>query len=255
MVVSMDRWVGKVAVVTGASSGIGAAIATKLVEAGVIVVGVARRKNLIEQTAKSLEGKKGKLHAFSADLTKEEEAKKVFKWTSDNVGPVSILVNGAGRFGPPNTFFDGPSENWKPILDINVLGLCYVTKEAVTIMRANKIDGHVINMNSILGHSVPVHVGCTMYPTSKYAVTALSEIFRLEVIKDNLKIKITSISAGAADTPLFTEEQRKTKSFQDSIGDRMLTSEDIADAVLFALSTPPKVEIFDIVIKPLNELA
>jgi NADP+-dependent farnesol dehydrogenase len=138
VVVSLDRWVGKVAIVTGASGGIGAAIAQQLVEEGLQVVGLARRSERVEELAKKLHGKKGKLHAVKADISKEEDILNAFKWTSDNLGPVHVLVNNAGVAENTNLTTQGDTKKWKNVFDTNVMGLCIATREAVNIMKAKK---------------------------------------------------------------------------------------------------------------------
>ena len=117
------------------------------------MLGVARRSERIEERAKQLSGKKGKLHAIKADLTNEEDILNVFKWAKDKLGPVHILINNAGRglYGP---LTEGKTEDWKSVFDLNVLGLCIATREAVKIMKENKINGHIIHVNSVLGHQV-----------------------------------------------------------------------------------------------------
>ncbi|KAF2886866.1 hypothetical protein ILUMI_19307 [Ignelater luminosus] len=190
MVISMERWVEKVAIVTGASSGIGAAIVEQLVEAGLKVVGLARRKERLEELSKHLEGKKGKFYAYSADISKEEDILKAFQWVKDNLGPVHILVNNAGVTRVTN-LTDGNTEFWKEVLDTNVLGLCIATREAVKDMRANNVDGHIIHINSIAGHYVPAFPNTNVYAGSKYAVTALTETLRQELNSIGSKIKIT----------------------------------------------------------------
>jgi NADP+-dependent farnesol dehydrogenase len=138
VVVSLDRWIGKVAIVTGASGGIGAAIAQQLVEEGLQVVGLARRVERVEELAKKLQGKKGKLHGVKADISKEEDIINAFKWTSDNLGPVHILVNNAGVSEKTNLTTEGDTEKWRKVFDTNVMGLCIATREAVKIMKAKK---------------------------------------------------------------------------------------------------------------------
>jgi NADP+-dependent farnesol dehydrogenase len=189
--ISLDRWRGKVAIVTGASSGIGAAIAEQLVEEGLQVVGLARRVERVEELAKKLKGKKGKLHGVKADISKEEDILNAFKWTSDNLGPVHILVNNAGLTQKTNLTTEGDTEKWRKIFDTNVMGLCIATREAVKIMQAKKIDGHVIHINSTTGHRVPNLPGRNVYPASKHCVTALTETLRHELRHLGLKVKIT----------------------------------------------------------------
>ncbi|XP_018325334.1 farnesol dehydrogenase-like [Agrilus planipennis] len=186
----MERWVGKVAVVTGASSGIGAAIAEALVKEGLIVAGFARRKEKVEQLAKKLKDAKGKLHAVKVDITKEKKVVDAFKCVKKNLGPVHVLVNNAG-VARDTSLIDGDSQKWKDILDTNLLGLCVATREAIKDMKANNVNGHIIHINSVAGHKVPFIPFVNVYAASKHGVTALSETLRHEFIQNQLKIKVT----------------------------------------------------------------
>jgi NADP+-dependent farnesol dehydrogenase len=253
MVVSMDRWRGKVAIVTGASAGIGAAIAEQLVEEGLQVVGLARRVERVEEIAKKLQGKKGKLHAVKADISKEEDILKAFKWTSDNLGPVHILVNNAGIIQETN-LIGGDTEKWKSIFDTNVMGLCIATREAVKIMQAKKIDGHIIHINSVLGHRVLPSPGGNVYPASKFAVTALTETLKHELRHLGLKIKITSVSPGIVETEFGRNAITDPKRIEEMKKHPKLTSENVANAVLYVLSTPPDVQIPELTIQPMGEV-
>jgi NADP+-dependent farnesol dehydrogenase len=154
------------------------------------VVGTARRSELVEEHSKQLSGKKGKLHGIKADFTKEEDILKTFAWTTKNLGPVHILVNNAGTTKPTN-LTEGKTEDWKAVLDLNVLGLCIATREAVKVMKANNIKGHIVHINSVLGHNVFSGAHVNVYPASKYAVTALTETLRQELNHLSSKIKIT----------------------------------------------------------------
>ncbi|KAF2902136.1 hypothetical protein ILUMI_04044 [Ignelater luminosus] len=258
MVVSMERWVGKVAVITGASAGIGAAIAEQLVEAGLKVVGLARRKEKVDELSKTLEGKKGKLYAYQADITKEEDILKAFQWIKDNLGPVHILINNAG-IGRATNLSDGNTKFWKEILDTNVLGLCIATREAVKDMKANNVAGHIIHINSTAGHEVPNLPGMNVYSASKHAVTALTETLRQELNSIGSKIKITSISPGYVKTEIV-EATLKGSGLSEYPGlsqDQLaqlpgLEAKDIADAALYVLATPPHVQVHELIIKPLG---
>ncbi|XP_970629.1 farnesol dehydrogenase [Tribolium castaneum] len=253
MVLSLCRWEGKVAVVTGASSGIGAAIADALVENGLIVAGFARRSELIEARAKNLEGKKGKLHAVKTDMSKEDEIIKAFKWVEDNLGHVHILINNAG-VSKESFLANGDAEAWRNTFDVNVIGLCIATREAVKSMTANNINGHIIHINSIAGHKVVNFPGINVYSASKYAVAALAETLRHEFLALGSKIKITSISPGLVISEMTTlstgyspERLEMLKSLP------ILKSEDIADAVCYVLSTPETVQINELTITPVGE--
>ncbi|XP_023310389.1 farnesol dehydrogenase isoform X2 [Anoplophora glabripennis] len=245
MVLSMERWVGKVAVVTGASSGIGAAIAERLVKEGLQVAALARREDRLAELAKKLSGEKGKLSPIKTDVSNEEEILKAFKWIKENLGPIHILINNAG-VGLPNTnAIDGDTELWKKVFGVNVFGLCIATKEAIRDMKANGVDGHIIHVNSILGHQVLNFPGAGIYPSTKYAVTALAEILRMELGREKLKIKITSLSPGLVDTEILEVSKFTENPVYKIIKEekRILDAEDIAESVVYVLSTPPHVQV------------
>ncbi|XP_015836276.2 farnesol dehydrogenase [Tribolium castaneum] len=253
MVLSLCRWVGKVAIVTGASSGIGAAIADALVENGLIVAGLARRSERIEERAKKLEGKEGKLHAVKTDMRKEDEITKAFKWVEKNLGQVHILINNAG-VAKEGLLSNGDTEAWRNTFDVNVMGLCIATREAVKSMTANNINGHIIHINSVAGHKVVYFPGINVYTASKHAVTALAETLRHEFLARGSKIKITSVSPGFVISEMTTlntgyspERQKMLKS------QPILKPEDIADAVCYVLSTPETVQINELLITPVGE--
>lgn len=144
----------------------------------------------MEALSKSLSGASGKLYAVQCDVSKEEDIKNAFKWTSDNVGPVHILVNNAG-FVNNNNLIDGDTDKWRQVFEVNVIGLLTATREAVKIMRANNIDGHIININSIAGHYDLYFPRINVYPATKHAVTNLTETLRKEFNANQLKIKVT----------------------------------------------------------------
>lgn len=149
---------------------------------------MARRKEKVEELSKQLQGKQGKLHAFQADLTKESDILNVFKWTTEFVGNVHILINNAGVFYD-TSLINGDTKLWRNVIDTNLMGLCIATREAVRIMNDNNIAGHIIHMNSIAGHKVIEKTN--IYSPSKFAVTALTEVLRQELIEANSKIKVT----------------------------------------------------------------
>ncbi|XP_069683488.1 dehydrogenase/reductase SDR family member 11-like [Periplaneta americana] len=235
----MERWSGRVAVVTGASAGIGAAIAQELVKKGLKVVGLARRVEPIEEVAKSLKSEAGQLYALKCDIRNESDIQEAFSWVKTNLGRVDILVNNAGCF-TNHTLTDGPEETWKQIFDLDVLGLSICTKEALEIMKEKGVDdGHIIHINSFLGHIVPPpELGLTMYSAAKHAVTALTEGLRRELVNTKSKIRVTSLSPGLVKTGSVSEDLLKVLPY--------LVPQDLADAVVYILGTPPHVQIHEL---------
>ncbi|KAK5641809.1 hypothetical protein RI129_010356 [Pyrocoelia pectoralis] len=253
MMLAMDRWQGKVAVVTGTTSGIGLAIATRLVDAGLTVVGLARRKERGRAIEKDLNGRKGEFHSLTTDVAVEDEVITAFRWIEENLGGVSILVNNAGTRRSTN-LVDGDAKMWKETLDINVFGLCVVTREAVRSMRKNGIEGYLVLVNSLAGHRVPPMCDNNIYPASKYAVTAVMETLRQELNALGSRIKVTSVSPGIVDSDIF--KVSKMDDFMETLGKLpKLRPEDIADIVLYVLSTPPHVQIHDILVRPQGQLS
>lgn len=250
----MERWVGRVAVVTGASAGIGACLAQELVKKGLNVVGLARRVEKIEELSRNLKTTPAKLYALKCDVTKETDVKEAFKWVKSNLGGVDILINNAGG-DSYNTLIDGPAENWKAIFDLNVLALSVCTKEAIQCMRDRNVDdGHVVHVNSTLGHVVPpAEVGLSMYSASKHAVTMLTEGLRQEILNLKSKIRVTSISPGLVKTDFLTSSGSKILTPETVYpATPHLMPEDVVEAVLFALGCPPHVQIHDMTIYPVG---
>ncbi|KAL9700627.1 hypothetical protein quinque_004068 [Culex quinquefasciatus] len=245
----MDRWTGKVAVVTGASSGIGAAIAKSLAKAGMVVVGLARRVERVESLRDDLkdEATRKRLHAVKCDVSKEEDILKAFSWVEEKFGGVDVLVNNAGIARKTSLVAPGNTAMLREVIDTNVMGLVMCTREAFQSMKKRSVDGHIVHINSIAGHNVPNFPGLNIYSASKFAVTALTETMRREFSAEGTKIKVTSISPGAVDTEIITDEMKELGKFP------MLESQDIADAVMYAVGTPPRVQVHELTIKPVGE--
>ncbi|XP_017781015.1 PREDICTED: farnesol dehydrogenase-like [Nicrophorus vespilloides] len=239
----MERWNGKVAVVTGASSGIGEALVENLVRQGLQVAGLARRVERIEENAKKLEGCKGKLHAFYCDMTDDATIIEAFKKIVNTLGPIHILVNNAG-ITKDGTLIKGNEQVWRQTMDTNVMGLCLATREAVNSMLENNIDGHVIHINSIVGHKM---LPLNMYSPSKYALTCITEVMRQELNQLKSKIKVSSVSPG------FTETELDGAQNMPKDAPRLMPT-DIVNAIVFVLSTPPHVQVHELIIKPVGEI-
>ncbi|XP_037050742.1 farnesol dehydrogenase-like [Bradysia coprophila] len=248
----MERWVRKVAVVTGASSGIGAAIALDLVKANMIVIGLARRDQRVNELKSQIpENCAGELHSFKCDLQREENVKAAFKWIEDTFGGVDVLINNAGILVEANLLDLDNTEKIKSAIDTNVLGVVYCTREAFHSMKKRDVAGHIVTINSISGHKVPYLVNIcpsiNIYPATKFAVTAMTEVYRQELQREKSKVKITSISPGSVKTEIFPVTEEMLKVFP------ILQPEDVSGAVLYVLGTPPHVQVHELIIKPIGE--
>lgn len=191
----MERWSGKIAIVTGASSGIGASIVVELAKAGVRVVGLARRAERIEALKEQLsDSVKGELHAFKCDVTSETDIKSAFKWVELKFGGIDILINNAGVGVGMNIVDTDNSEKIKRVIDTNLMGPALCTREAFQSMKKRNVGGHIIMINSYLGHNVPflpLNQSLNIYAPTKFAVTAMAEVLRQEFQLFKTKIKIT----------------------------------------------------------------
>ncbi|XP_016968112.1 farnesol dehydrogenase [Drosophila biarmipes] len=249
----MDRWLNRVAVVTGASSGIGAASCKDLVAKGLVVVGLARREERLKELKDSLPADQAsRFHPRRCDVSKEQEVIDTFAWIDATLGGADVLVNNAGivRAGVGITK-EGNSEDLRAIIDTNVLGVSWCTREAFKSLQRRQVnDGHVLIVNSVAGHSVPNIPGFTMgmYAPSKHAITALTEVLRQEFHNSKTQTKITSISPGAVDTEIIDKEA--IAALPDL---PLLRSEDVADAISYCIQTPPNVQIHELIIKPVGE--
>lgn len=186
---------GKVAVVTGASAGIGAAITLDLIKSGMIVIGLARRPEKVSELKKQLPNTLAvNLSAYKCDVGIEDDVNKAFYWIEQQFGGVDVLINNAGIAASTNLLDDGNTNLLKSIIDTNVLGIILCTRNAFQSMKKRGIDGHVILINSTLGQNlggVAFNSSFNVYPATKYAVTALTETYRQEFMQINSKTKIS----------------------------------------------------------------
>lgn len=151
----MDKWRGKIAVVTGASSGIGAAIVKELAKNGVNVIGLARRPEKIEEFAKELDETPGKIHSYHCDVANLQSIKEAFKWIEDKFGAIHILINNAGVIRNVKILTEEDiSEAIDEVININFSGLVHVTHEAFRLFKRANDYGMIINVNSNAGHRI-----------------------------------------------------------------------------------------------------
>jgi len=252
----MNLLQGKTALVTGASSGIGAAICKKMAAAGMTVIGVARRKERIEMMSEELSDCPGKLHAVKCDLTKDAELLAMFDHVTRTYGPVHVCVNNAGMATGVSMLDDSP-EVWRKMLDLNVVVLCHLTKLVVQHMQQHSIEGHILNISSDAAYNVVPFNQLHFYSVTKFAVRACTDALRMELKTMKSKIRMSSVSPGPCITNFFASEggfgfsEEQSKQFFSSITN--LTPENVADTVLWILSTPPNVEIADVIVKSREE--
>lgn len=193
----MERWQNYVAVVTGASSGIGAAVVKDLLKAkeSLQVVGLARRLERMKEYANELQPEQHKrFHSLKCDISSKESVDSCFDWIIENLRRVDILVNNAGIFVMGQLSTIDPSIP-QQVLQTNVMGIIYCTQRAFKSMKDRKLDGHVVIVNSNLGHKIPSSGDAppfmNMYGPSKFAVTAMTELYRQEFKGLGTKVKIT----------------------------------------------------------------
>ncbi|XP_070154365.1 farnesol dehydrogenase-like [Polyergus mexicanus] len=252
----MDRWEGKVALVTGASSGIGMQIAKALAKNGMKVIIVARRLEKLEELAASIKSEfNGEVYPMVCDVRQEEEILKVFKWAEEELGGVDVLINNAGVI-VNEPIIEGSTENYRKILDVNVIAMAICSRELVQSVKKRKATGHIININSIGGHyAETITLAVSLYCASKYAVTGMSTSLRNEITKAKLDVKVTSISPGMVNTELLKNSFAKLGLDESLEGIPILESTDIADAVIYSLNVPHHVQIYELTITPHEALA
>ncbi|XP_047108531.1 dehydrogenase/reductase SDR family member 11-like [Schistocerca piceifrons] len=242
----MERYAGRVALVTGASSGIGAAIAQALLRRGLTVVGLARRVDRVK--ALELKDAPGKLYAIQGDVSSEDSILSAFKWIRENLSGVDILINNAG-LGNGHDLTSGKTEEWKRILDVNVLGLSICTREAVQdMLRRGVDDGFIIHISSIAAHVPPLAPIISMYAASKHAVKVLLEGLRKDLVARKSKIRVGEVSPGSVRTEFAKNFPGVPADHYDK--NPCLESEDVAEAVVYMLSQNLRVQVHDIIVYP-----
>ena len=251
----MDRWRGRVAVVTGASAGIGAELVRRLVGHGMTVVGCARAVDRIQAIGAELAGSSGKLIAIKCDVSKEEDILSLFERVRAELGTVDVCVNNAGM-STPVSILNGSSAEWQQIFDVNVKGVRECTREAVKLMREKGVnDGHIINVNSMSGHRATDKREQAAYIMSKHALTAMTELTRREIRDLDCRIRVTQISPGMVRTEFQGRYQGDMKAAEEKYDslDTVLAAGDVVDAIEYALAAPEHVQIHDVLMRPTTQ--
>ena len=190
--------VGRTAVVTGASSGIGVATARTLAAAGAAVVLGARRSDRLEALAAELGQSGANVAVLPTDMRREADVVGLVALARERFGGVDVLVNsaGLGRRAPLGT---APTELWREMLEVNVLGLAIATREAIQDMERRGVGGHIVHVSSMAGHRIP-GPDAAMYAATKFAVRALTEGLRQELRARQSPIRVSAVSPGHVET-------------------------------------------------------
>ncbi len=241
---------GRVALVTGASSGIGEATAIALAQAGARVAIAARRRDRLDTLAAKLKPLGAEPLVLEADLLDEHVAQEIVAKTETQFGKLDILVNNAGvMYLEPVA--DADLGRWRRMLELNVLSLIASTQAALAGMKARH-DGHIVNISSTAGRIAnPMAAG---YSATKFGVVAFSEALRREVCADNIRVSV--IEPGVVQTELRDHiGHAATKDSLNAWADNMrqLQPGDVADAIVFCVSRPAHVNINEILMRPTDQ--
>ena len=241
----------KIIFITGATAGFGKAIAYKFAEHGCNIVITGRRNERLKLLEEDLIKQYGvKVLSLCFDVRKRNDVKQSIASLPHEWKKIDILVNNAGLASGLALIQDGNLDDWEIMIDTNVKGLLYVSKEIMPMMIENK-SGHIINLGSIAGKEA--YLKGNIYCATKFAVDAITKSMRIDLLQH--RIKVTQISPGAAETEFSItrfhgDAERAKKTYE---GYTPLHAEDIADLVYFAATRPPHVVLNDIVVTPLAQ--
>jgi NADP-dependent 3-hydroxy acid dehydrogenase YdfG len=249
---------GTVALVTGASSGIGEATATALVAEGAAVTVAARRVERLRALAERLEGSGpagSRVLVHQADISDEDQVRGMVERTVSELGRLDTLVNNAGvmLLGPVE---GAPTEEWRRMVELNLLGLFYCTHAALPHLVAAASDGprqvaDVINVSSVAGRVARLHNA--VYSATKFGVGAFSESLRQEVTGRHVRVTIVEPGATATELPFQNRREVLEEMAKTFGGIETLRSEDIADAVRFAVTRPRHVSVNEVLVRPTEQ--
>ncbi|WP_430786345.1 SDR family oxidoreductase [Virgibacillus flavescens] len=227
----MKKLIGKTAVVTGASSGIGAAIAKHLADEGANVVLAARREDKLEEIASTINGN---VLSVVTDMANKSDVDSLAKRAVEKFGHVNFYINNAGAM-LSSRLQDGKTEEWDHMIDVNIKGVLYGINSALPEMLERK-SGHIINIASVSGLEVNKVSG--VYSATKFAVRGISMSLEKELAKTG--VRVTNISPGQVDTDISSKTSDRKK----------LEADDIAKAVDYALTQPDYVNVNEITVRP-----
>ena len=242
---------GRVAVITGASSGIGEATARALAAEGAAVALGARRVDRLQALAQEIESGGGRAVAIEADLSDESQARSFIERAHSELGGLGILVNNAGLMllGP----VDGAdTSEWRRMVEVNLLGLLWCTHAALPLLREGG-GGDIVNVSSVAGRRADA--GAAVYNLTKWGVTGFSEGLRQEALHSN--VRVTCVEPGFVATELQGHNtnpivQQATERMREQIGD-VLEPEDIAQLIAFVVTRPERVSVNEVLVRPTGQ--
>lgn len=247
-----ERLRGKVALVTGASSGIGEAAALALAKEGAAVAVSGRRKDRLDALVAQINAGGGTGMALTCDVSVDAQAADAVRATVAGFGRIDILINSAGvnEAGGVDTL---PIELWHKVLDINLMGTLYSCKAAVPYMKAQR-SGDIINISSTAGRRGSGAFAA--YSTSKFGVTGLTESLRQEV--GGVGVRVCIIEPGATHTEIadsITDPTARAAIWKHVTKEGAMAPSDVADAILLVLTLPPRANVSQLLIRPTIDVA
>lgn len=247
----MNLLKNKIAFITGASSGIGKATAEIFASEGANLILNARREDRILKFANELKEKFAvETLPLIFDVRNYNLIKTKISSIPDKWKNIDILLNNAGLARGLDKIYEGSINDWEEMIDTNIKGLLYVTREILQLMIQNK-KGHIINIGSTAGHDV--YPNGNVYCATKFAEKALSQAMRIDLL--DKKIKVTSIDPGMVETEFsivrFHNDKERAKKVYENVSP--LKPEDIAEIILFAVSRPYHVNINQVIVTPINQ--
>ncbi len=244
----MESLKGKVAFITGASSGIGKSVAYLFAKEGVNLIISARRFARIKTIADDISEKYGvKVLPLELDVTQRDSVRKIVNELPEQFVNIDILINNAGLGRGLNKIHEDDPKGWDEMIDTNIKGLLNVTRYVVPKM-VERGSGHVINIGSIAGHEA--YGGGAVYCATKHSVKAITESMRIDLIDKG--VRVSTVDPGMVETEFsivrFYGDEEKAKKVYEGI--KPLTGDDIAEAVLFCATRPSHANINEIIIMP-----
>lgn len=238
----------KIALITGATSGIGKATALKLAQKGYNLILTGRRRKRLDSLKKELEENHSiKVQILSFDIRNYKETHNAFFSLTAEWQNIDILINNAGLALGLSPIQEGDIEDWDQMIDTNIKGLLYITRIVSPIMVDKKM-GHIINISSIAGKDV--YPMGNVYCATKHAVTALSQAMRMDLLPYGIKVSL--VCPGAVETEFSNVRFKGDDARANSVyeGFDALNADNIADAIVFAIEQPKNVDIQDILVMP-----